>query len=230
VASIAALSASSLHLIPWWAGIQCTVTYTSSLLSSSRSLTILLMICCPSICVLSITYIVAWLSKKVITSLSTWTYCPGTTVILPWDGVRQLLPRLSCWSLKYEARVLQQHLIVNSPLICTGVWWMFAESKRTYNLFKRWSSHLLDLSELSDTSWIYLGPITYDHRVWKTGLPVRSAVLKPPIERGKFLKSLLSLKVQPYNFSVGAGNVGEDFITPYHPSRRWLISGEERWW
>jgi hypothetical protein len=25
--------------------------------------------------------------------------------------------------------------------------------------------------------------------VWKTGLPVRSAVLKPHIERGKFLKS-----------------------------------------
>ncbi|PYH78028.1 hypothetical protein BO82DRAFT_166826 [Aspergillus uvarum CBS 121591] len=26
---------------------------------------------------------------------------------------------------------------------------------------------------------------TYDHRVWKIGLPVRSAVLKPPIERGR---------------------------------------------
>ena len=25
----------------------------------------------------------------------------------------------------------------------------------------------------------YLSPSTYDHRVWKTGLPVRSAVLKP---------------------------------------------------
>ncbi|KAJ5120629.1 uncharacterized protein N7515_010017 [Penicillium bovifimosum] len=27
---------------------------------------------------------------------------------------------------------------------------------------------------------------TYDHRVWKTGLPVRSAVLKPIIVRGQF--------------------------------------------
>ena len=25
----------------------------------------------------------------------------------------------------------------------------------------------------------YVFPSTYDHRVWKTGLPVRSAVLKP---------------------------------------------------
>ncbi len=27
---------------------------------------------------------------------------------------------------------------------------------------------------------------TYDHRVWRTGLPVRSAVLKPIIVRGQF--------------------------------------------
>jgi hypothetical protein len=36
--------------------------------------------------------------------------------------------------------------------------------------------------------------------------------------------------MRPYNFSVGAGDVGEDFITPHHPSRRWLASSEERWW
>jgi hypothetical protein len=29
-------------------------------------------------------------------------------------------------------------------------------------------------------------PITYDHRVWRTGLPVRSAVLKPIIVCGQF--------------------------------------------
>jgi hypothetical protein len=62
----------------------------------------------------------------------------------------------------------------------------------------------------------------------RTGLSVRSAILKPPIERGKFLKSLPSLKMQPYDFSMGAGDVGKDFIAPHHPSRRWLISSEER--
>ncbi|KAJ5808894.1 hypothetical protein N7474_010163 [Penicillium riverlandense] len=29
---------------------------------------------------------------------------------------------------------------------------------------------------------------TCDHRVWRTGLPVRSAVLKPPIVQGQFSK------------------------------------------
>jgi hypothetical protein len=85
---------------------------------------------------------------------------------------------------------------------------------------------------MSTSAYIYFFLVTsstYDHRVWKTGLPVRSAVLKPPIERGKFLKSLPSLKMRPYDFSVGAGDVGEDFIAPHHPSGRWLASGEERW-
>jgi hypothetical protein len=54
--------------------------------------------------------------------------------------------------------------------------------------------------------------------VWKTGLPVRSAVLKPHIERGQFLKSLPPLKKRPYDFSVGAGDVGEGFIAPHHHS------------
>ena len=31
----------------------------------------------------------------------------------------------------------------------------------------------------SDINLVNKGPGTYDHRVWKTGLPVRSAVLKP---------------------------------------------------
>ena len=58
--------------------------------------------------------------------------------------------------------------------------------------------------------------------MWRTRLPVRSAVLKPIIERDKFLKSLPPLKRRPYDFSVGAGDVGEDFITPHHYSERWL--------
>jgi hypothetical protein len=65
--------------------------------------------------------------------------------------------------------------------------------------------------------------------VWKTGLPVRSAVLKPHIERGQFSKSLPLLKKRPYNFSMGAGDVGEDFIAPHHHSGKWLASGDERW-
>jgi hypothetical protein len=41
--------------------------------------------------------------------------------------------------------------------------------------------------------------------VWKkTGLPVRSAVLEPDIQRSKFLKSLSPLQQQPYVFSLGA--------------------------
>jgi hypothetical protein len=75
----------------------------------------------------------------------------------------------------------------------------------------------------------HLQPSTYNHRVWKTGLPVRSAVLKPIIECGKFLKSLPPLKKRPYDFSVGAGDVGEDSIAPHHHSGRWLASGDERW-
>ncbi|KAJ5520794.1 L-lysine 2-3-aminomutase [Penicillium fimorum] len=38
---------------------------------------------------------------------------------------------------------------------------------------------LLDLTRATSKSPIDCKTITYDHRVWKTGLPVRSAVLKP---------------------------------------------------
>jgi hypothetical protein len=54
--------------------------------------------------------------------------------------------------------------------------------------------------------------------VWKTGLPVCSAILKPHIKRGQFLKSLALLKKQPCDFSVGAVDIGKDFIAPHHYS------------
>ncbi|KAJ5084794.1 hypothetical protein NUU61_009373 [Penicillium alfredii] len=44
---------------------------------------------------------------------------------------------------------------------------------------------------IEDSAYInhkYLVPSTYDHRVWRTGLPVRSAVLKPHIVQGQFSK------------------------------------------
>jgi hypothetical protein len=63
--------------------------------------------------------------------------------------------------------------------------------------------------------------------VWKTGLPVHLAILKPHIERGQFLKSLPPLKKRPNDFSVGAGDVGEDFIAPHHHSGKWFTSGDE---
>lgn len=53
---------------------------------------------------------------------------------------------------------------------------------------------------IPDINHYSVPPSTYDDRVWKTGLPVRSAVLKPIIERGKFLKNLLPLKKRPYDF------------------------------
>jgi hypothetical protein len=45
--------------------------------------------------------------------------------------------------------------------------------------------------DINFNSFLY---VTYDHRVWKTGLPVRSAVLKSHIERSQILKSLPPLK------------------------------------
>ncbi|KAJ5235462.1 uncharacterized protein N7469_004630 [Penicillium citrinum] len=38
----------------------------------------------------------------------------------------------------------------------------------------------------SERIYFYMGTSsTYDHRVWRTGLPVRSAVLKPHTKRGQ---------------------------------------------
>ena len=41
--------------------------------------------------------------------------------------------------------------------------------------WRQGSMHFID----EDIIWLCYSPDTYDHRVWRTGLPVRSAVLKP---------------------------------------------------
>jgi hypothetical protein len=50
---------------------------------------------------------------------------------------------------------------------------------------------------------------TYDHRVWRTGLPVRSAVLKPHSERGQKLSEPWSHVAKLLDFSAGVGERGE---------------------
>jgi len=47
---------------------------------------------------------------------------------------------------------------------------------------------LYSTSFLVESICIYIAPIkvsTYDHKVWRTGLPVRSAVLKPHVKGGQ---------------------------------------------
>ncbi|EAL90697.1 uncharacterized protein AFUA_1G13650 [Aspergillus fumigatus Af293] len=46
-----------------------------------------------------------------------------------------------------------------------------------------------------------LQPSTYDHRVWKTGLPVRSTVLKPGVECGQSIESPFASKAAAGCFS-----------------------------
>ena len=49
-------------------------------------------------------------------------------------------------------------------------------------------THFIGLGVLTHTYFGYISrkkylPFTYDHRLWRTGLPVRSAVLKPQVGR-----------------------------------------------
>jgi hypothetical protein len=52
---------------------------------------------------------------------------------------------------------------------------------------------------------------TYDHRVWRTGLPVRSAVLKPDTKRSKCSESLASCDILASCIRVSAGDMGENY-------------------
>ncbi|KAJ5724840.1 hypothetical protein N7493_006568 [Penicillium malachiteum] len=51
---------------------------------------------------------------------------------------------------------------------------------------------------------------TYDHRVWRTGLPVRSAVLKP--HAGQLVASILTYQVHT---TTGCGKQGFPSAQPY---------------
>jgi hypothetical protein len=57
--------------------------------------------------------------------------------------------------------------------------------------------------------WNLIWSCKYDHRVWRTGLPVRSAVLEPHSERGQKLSEPWSHVAKLLNFSVGVGEHGE---------------------
>jgi hypothetical protein len=62
---------------------------------------------------------------------------------------------------------------------------------------------VLDLSSVAH--------ITYDHRVWRTGLPVRSAVLKPIIVRSQSLMRPALLNGAGFSLRVSVGDMGEKF-------------------
>jgi hypothetical protein len=71
-------------------------------------------------------------------------------------------------------------------------------------------------------------PTTNDHRVWRTGLPVRSAVLKPPWSaQSEVLRApvvLLLLGVRDAKFWVSASEMG-DTLVRISP---WMSEGEKQ--